>query len=187
MRFFSATPDSPSTLEKLFEGFQFATRCDAWMAAIVTGWIKTASDFCPHQDEPFRPPLVLISGPRGCGKKTLALRMAEYGAETGAYILRQLYECPIESGELSIVAAERAPAVLFDCSGPLHDPLTLEGWLLADKWPVRVMGQETASQIPLATVSMLTTESAKLPPELEGLAVHIRLLSRETSSVGVKP
>lgn len=152
------------------EGFAFATEQDERNALWLLNWMHWAHRGC-GMDTPFRPSLVVIDGPPGCGKTTLVRRLAE------------IAEVPVMYGEEVEFPREglEAPLLVLD---NVHMPdvyesqLHILGTLLADTWRGRMFRRKEMSTLILRGVYVMTGCGIELPPELHRRAMFIRLGER---------
>lgn len=103
-------PGGIPQLARALDSFHFATINDRVMAETVFEWIVKADDQRRYMRGPFRPPLVLLVGPPGCGKTTLIHLLAEIacGRDACTQVASPLWR----QGESTGPAVERIAALM---------------------------------------------------------------------------
>lgn len=150
----------------LLQGFCFAdaeSRENALWAAL---WAhEAATTVCA-----FRPPLVAITGPQGCGKSTLAERLAALA--NVAFVSA----CDV-SGVIAAASKGVRMVCLDDFQMTCRSVSELCRFVSASQWEGRTQGKakKKSEPITLACLTIITGNGLMLPSDLARRAVVIRL------------
>lgn len=156
-------------------GFRFANQRSREHALWLFLWMQQAKT-----TETFRPPLVVVTGPRASGKTTLVSRAAELaGVPVTLDYLRRRGKGP-RSSTLDYVASKGCPLLVLDQynnrtkvdSSDFAAFITHERRLFAG----RVMGKTDA---PVHCVTVITSETVELSTDLACRSISIELLPRD--------
>jgi hypothetical protein len=160
----------------LLEGFNFVDEQSRENALWARIWALEAE----RTKVPFRPPLVLITGPIGCGKSELAARLSG---------VRESHCCSskgITLGFLNAIAKSCPPVAVVDEVPPRiaaskEDAAALHSFLTADSWEWNGRKRKGVDHLHLAelrTCLFLTGGHFEIPKDLDRRCVVIRLKER---------
>jgi|GEM_PF-6680308 len=168
-----------------FEGFRFADFESQVNALWALRWAEIAQDTAPG--EAFRPPLVVISGPQGCGKSSLVRRLCGgegYPQKLPSSVdgISSGHMVAVAFGGCRVVEIEGRALPKFQAQvragrpGSLASFQPLIQFLTSAIWWRARSGKGKPTMVHLSTLMFLTgAEEMELPPELLRRAVFIRL------------
>lgn len=156
------------------DGFQFEAAQDREIAIWLFGWLSMAK-VAALENVPFKPPMVLVSGPTGSGKSTLINKLA---AATGI--------APASLGKFttsSLFGATNlaSPLIWFDnvrIPGRLRARNDLNLYLDCVQYQARSLSREEPVVVLNKVVVFTGFAFRNLSPDLERRSVRIRLLPR---------
>jgi hypothetical protein len=165
----------------ILDGYEFATPKDRENALWAALWASQARVGHDEMENPYRPPLVVIEGPAGCGKTRLARMlsdMAGYDLELMDRMTPAIFSAAAREGRQVLIFDDM---IVKDVDQPL-----LSQWLTADTWESRALRQKNKDVYPLHCVTVLTGNRLDLSKHLMRRAVFIRLLAPKGKGA-VKP
>lgn len=154
----------------LLRGFEFDGAQSIQNALWLSRWLTVAAQIDEHFS--FRPPLVVIEGPQGSGKTTLASRLCGDAGE-----LPQFYAVDAPGHAFDRAAQRGDSNIIFEDvrSFDWMTESSLEQFLTAEVREFRPQGSKKKVTRTLRSVVIVTGSDIKLPEEMNRRAVFIRL------------
>ncbi len=158
--------------EKALEGFQFADAESRENAKAVMVWAERCKS--ADKDEPFRPPLILITGPMASGKTLLANRISEGAAYFPGWYKRTMIS------HLGMVAQQHVRVILLDgIEAKMLKAKELVSFITSREWTYRRLGTAEVKTEALHTLLLVAmNEEPRLCADMERRVVRIRLNDR---------
>lgn len=157
----------------ILDGYEFATPRDRENALWAALWACEVRVGLDEMVGPYRPPLVVIEGPAGCGKT----RFARMLSDLAGFDLKFMHR--MTPAIFSAAARQGRQVLIFDdLSVKDVDQPLLSQWLTADAWESRALRQKNKDVYPLRCVTVLTGHRLDLSEDLKRRAVFIRLVSK---------